>query len=103
MSNATFIALVNNGALLLALALIFDVLVLRSSLRKTPVSQVLLGIVLGVIGVAIMNTPWILVPGIIFDTRSVLLGIAGLFFCARSRALLRPLGQELHPRTGKRT
>jgi PAS domain S-box-containing protein len=80
MSNATFIALVNNGALLLALALIFDVLVLRSSLRKTPVSQVLLGIVLGVIGVAIMNTPWILVPGIIFDTRSVLLGIAGLFF-----------------------
>lgn len=27
-----------------------------------------------------MTTPWVLVPGIVFDTRSVLLGISGLFF-----------------------
>lgn len=29
---------------------------------------------------ALMLTPWVFAPGIIFDTRSVLLSIAGLFF-----------------------
>jgi PAS domain S-box-containing protein len=38
------------------------------------------GIIIGVIGIAIMSIPFHLSPGIIFDTRTILLSIAGLFF-----------------------
>ncbi|MGQ9620079.1 MAG: ATP-binding response regulator [Bacteroidales bacterium] len=38
------------------------------------------GIFIGLSGVILMFTPWPLVPGIIFDTRSVLLSVTGLFF-----------------------
>jgi len=40
----------------------------------------LTGLVIGAIGIVLMLTPWTLVPGIVFDTRSVMLSIAGLFF-----------------------
>ena len=36
--------------------------------------------VIGLIGIVLMLTPWILVPGLVFDTRSVMLSITGLFF-----------------------
>jgi LytS/YehU family sensor histidine kinase len=44
------------------------------------VKQVLLGLVLGAIASAIMLTPINYTPGIIFDTRTVLISLAGLFF-----------------------
>jgi PAS domain S-box-containing protein len=80
MNNATFLGLVQNVALLLAIALIFDMAALRWRTARTTPRQMLLGLILGGIGIAIMLTPWQFVPGIIFDTRSVLLGISGLFF-----------------------
>ncbi len=42
-----------------------------------------MGLLLGVIGISIMLTPWQFAPGIFFDTRTVLLATAGLFFGAR--------------------
>jgi PAS domain S-box-containing protein len=76
-----FPALIQNTALLLAMAFIYDVLTSRHRLENWPLPvQVAVGAVLGILGIIIMLSSWIYVPGIIFDTRSVLLGIAGLFF-----------------------
>ena len=80
MNETSFLALIHNAALLLAMALLFDLVVIRSSIRQSIFWQVILGFILGGIGITVMMTPWVLAPGIIFDTRSILLGISGLFF-----------------------
>jgi signal transduction histidine kinase/ActR/RegA family two-component response regulator len=79
MRTTTLTGLVNNAALLLALGLLYDTIALRQHSGKTSV-QVRTGIVLGAIGIAVMMTPWEFAPGIIFDTRSILLSVGGLFF-----------------------
>jgi hypothetical protein len=79
--NEGFIqALVYNASLLLALALLFDLVAIRLPIAKINIWQIPLGVVIGGIGITVMQTPWILTPGIIFDTRSIILGISGLFF-----------------------
>jgi len=80
MPDSPFIALVHNAALLLALVLVYDLVVSRYPLAKKPGRQLLIGIVLGSMGVGIMLAPFQLLPGIVFDTRSVLLAVSGLFF-----------------------
>jgi PAS domain S-box-containing protein len=42
--------------------------------------QIASGFLLGGIGISVMFNPWVLSPGVIFDTRSVILGLCGLFF-----------------------
>ena len=74
--------LVQNAALLLAVAVVFDALLLRVTFDRTRLQQAIAGLVLGVIGVSVMLTPWQFAPGIFFDTRTVLLNIVGLFFGA---------------------
>jgi signal transduction histidine kinase len=74
--------LVNNAALLLAVAVIFDAASLGLAVDRTPLHRAILGLLLGVIGISIMLTPWQFAPGIFFDTRTVLLNIVGLFFGA---------------------
>jgi signal transduction histidine kinase len=74
--------LVQNAALLLAVAVIFDAVSLRVTLDRTRLQQAISGLLLGVIGISIMLTPWQFAPGIFFDTRTVLLNIVGLFFGA---------------------
>ena len=76
----SFLGLFQNISLLLAAALIFDVMAVRGHIRKELSGQLASGLALGCIGMAVMLTPWTLAPGVIFDTRSVLIGIAGLFF-----------------------
>jgi PAS domain S-box-containing protein len=76
----SFLGLFQNISLLLAAALIFDVMAVRGHIRKELSGQFATGLALGCIGMAVMLTPWTLAPGVIFDTRSVLIGIAGLFF-----------------------
>jgi PAS domain S-box-containing protein len=76
----SFLGLFQNISLLLAAALIFDILAVRGHIRKELSGQVASGLALGCIGMAVMLTPWTLAPGVIFDTRSVLIGVAGLFF-----------------------
>jgi PAS domain S-box-containing protein len=80
MTSATFTGLINNTALLITLALIYDVVILRQPGQKTSLNQIPLGITLGIIGIGIMMNPWEFLPGVIFDTRSVLLSVTGLFF-----------------------
>ncbi len=80
MNETSFQALVYNASLLLALALLFDLVAIRLPITKINIWQIPLGVVIGGIGITVMQTPWILTPGIIFDTRSIILGISGLFF-----------------------
>ncbi|HSM23865.1 MAG TPA: LytS/YhcK type 5TM receptor domain-containing protein [Anaerolineaceae bacterium] len=76
----SFLKLLQNISFLLSLILIFDLLQFKVSKRKVFAKNLLIGILVGGIGVLIMLTPWVLSPGIVFDTRSVLLGVSGLFF-----------------------
>lgn len=80
MPDAPFIALVHNAALLLALVLVYDLVVSRYPLANKTGRQLAIGALLGGMGVGIMLAPFQLVPGIVFDTRSVLLAVAGMFF-----------------------
>ena len=88
MNGATFLGLVQNAALLLAVAFIFDIATKRWRIGELPFRQVPVGLILGTIGVTIMLTPWTFTPGIIFDTRSVLIGISGLFFGSIATAVV---------------
>lgn len=72
--------LVQNAALLLAVAVVFDAVTQRVTFDRTRLQEGVAGLLLGVIGVSIMLTPWQFAPGIFFDTRTVLLNIVGLFF-----------------------
>jgi two-component system, sensor histidine kinase and response regulator len=80
MSLSSIIGLVNNAALLLALGLIYDMLWIRLRGGKPTVQKFITGVFLGAIGIAIMLNPWEFRPGVVFDTRSVLLSTSGLFF-----------------------
>jgi len=80
--NSSFLSLVQNASLLLAMALVFDTTMRLWRTGENIWKKLLLGIVVGLIGVALMNTPWIYGEGLIFDTRSILLCLSGLFFGA---------------------
>ncbi|MCK9361985.1 MAG: PAS domain S-box protein [Syntrophales bacterium] len=79
MMDTAFLGLIQNAALLLAAAFIFDVATTRWRAGQTVARDVAVGLATGVIGIIIMVTPWTFIPGIVFDTRSVLIGISGLF------------------------
>ena len=72
-------ALLQNAALLLALAVVYDLATSRRPIGGRPLRQALAGAILGGIGIAIMLAPLGFEPGIVFDTRSVLLAVSGLF------------------------
>lgn len=80
MDRALIIALVQNVALLLATGLVLDFYWKRKLKRTTISTQIITGFLLGGIGLMIMFTPAVLEPGLVFDTRSVLLSVSGLFF-----------------------
>jgi len=80
MNNPSYLGLVHNFALLLALIIIFDVVVQRELRKKIHFYFIYSGFLIGGIGILVMLTPWVLNPGVIFDTRSILLSISGLFF-----------------------
>lgn len=74
-----FIDLVHNVALLLALGLLYDIIALKPQRAKPALQQLFIGVAIGAIGIAVMQTPWEFAPGIIFDARSILLCITGFF------------------------
>ncbi|MBX3001262.1 MAG: PAS domain S-box protein [Caldilineaceae bacterium] len=82
MEQFPFLELVYNVSVLLTLALIYHITPVRPIKAPDWVQQIAIGVILGSAGIVLMYTPWIYTPGIIFDTRSVLLGVSGLFFGA---------------------
>jgi len=71
-------ALLQNATLLFAMVVVCDVFTRRQRL-DTLIGKLLAGSVIGVIGVAIIYTSFPFEPGVIFDSRSVLMAVSGLF------------------------
>ena len=80
MNNQILLTLVNNAALLLLIVYLYDLGSSRWRFQRLTLAGIPVGLALGLVGVAIMLNPMYMAEGVFFDTRSVLLGIAGLFF-----------------------
>lgn len=80
MTETGLLALIQNAALLLSMVLMFEMLVRQGWEGSGLFIRMLVGVLLGVIGMAVMLTRWELLPGLVFDTRSILLATSGLFF-----------------------
>jgi hypothetical protein len=78
MNKAFFLQLVFNASLLLTLALIYDLLAVHWRIGRASLRQVPVGVIIGSVGVIVMLASWKLDPGIVFDTRSILLAVSGL-------------------------
>ncbi|MGE0356224.1 MAG: LytS/YhcK type 5TM receptor domain-containing protein [Burkholderiales bacterium] len=88
MSESPVLAFIHNAALLLAMALVHDIVTDRTvTLARQAARKVFLGVVAGGFGIAVMLSPWLYAPDIVFDTRSVLLGVVGLYFGAVPAAI----------------
>lgn len=69
-----------NAALLVAVVQVVGLTRLGDMTALRWPQRLLLGLTLGCIGIAVMMAPWLLLPGVVIDARSVLLAISGLFF-----------------------
>src|SRR6056297_3237738 len=74
--------LIQNAALLLAMMVVFDLVSSRHFVHGQRRRQVLAGVILGTLCIGLMVASFRLESGIIFDTRSVLLSLSGLFLGA---------------------
>ncbi|PKO05886.1 MAG: hypothetical protein CVU41_09685 [Chloroflexi bacterium HGW-Chloroflexi-3] len=79
MNANIFLGLINNTALLLALWAVYGMVSMRSNLRSNW-EKILSGFAIGGLGIAVMFSTLPFSPGVVFDTRSILLSISGLFF-----------------------
>jgi PAS domain S-box-containing protein len=80
MYKPIIVGLLQNTAILLAISMIYDYWWIKDDGNRNLVNKIFTGLVIGIIGIILMLTPWILIPGISFDTRSVVLSVSGLFF-----------------------
>lgn len=79
MIQSSFMELIYNAALLLALGVVFDSITLRG-FKNSFLTKVLSGFFMGAVAMGIMANPWVLSSGIVFDTRSILLSVGAMFF-----------------------
>ena len=79
MTFEAILALIRNAVMLMALGLVFDRFFSGISHRSFGL-RALAGVFVGLVGMSVMSMPLTLAQGVIFDTRSVLLSISGLFF-----------------------
>ncbi len=74
-----FVTLIYNVALLMVLGNLHN-FAYRAPAALQRRMQLLSGLAIGGIAIALMLTPWELAPGLIFDTRTVLMSVSALFF-----------------------
>ncbi len=78
MNQNLWFALANNSALLLILFIAYEVSYLIK--KRIWLRQIVSGLLTAAICIIIMGTPFQLYPGIVFDTRSILISVASMFF-----------------------
>ena len=80
MDQSLFFSLIQNAALLLAMVFVYDAFP-RSHKRELDVLwRVGIGALVGVISISVMLSPWQYTEGVFFDSRTVILGVSGMFF-----------------------
>lgn len=81
MNVDALLPLLHNAALLVATAVVFDTAPTRvPSQTHSLNSQLGHGLALAAVAAVAMLTPWVVVPGVVFDARSVVIGLSALFF-----------------------
>jgi PAS domain S-box-containing protein len=81
-TDVAFWGLANNAALLVGMSVAYEVATTRWSIISGRFRPLMIGLLIGSIGIGIMLVPWQFAPGVAFDARSVLFGVAGLVFGA---------------------
>lgn len=79
MNLSTFLALLDNAEFLLILVVIYEI----SSIflfRYKKAKIVVKGLLIGLIGIVIMSVPYEFSSGLVFDTRSILIGSTAIIF-----------------------
>jgi len=79
MTQALFISLLQNTAILISAVLLYDYFWIKGDVTKRWYDKVLAGLSISLIGSLLMLTPWSASDGLFFDTRSILLSISGVF------------------------
>ena len=79
MNSELFFSIINNALLLLVLGTLYTLLPVAPTAQRLS-ARVATGCVIGLIGVALMSNPWVLQDGVVFDVRTILLAVAGLYF-----------------------
>lgn len=82
MNNSLLLSLIQNTAILLSFSILYEFLWVQKNESFSFRNQFFSGLVVGCIGVVLMLSSWEMAPGFVFDTRSVVLSISGLFFGA---------------------
>ena len=72
-------SVIYNIALLLALNVVFAIVPERE-INNSKIRNIVFGCIIGLIGIGIMVNPFELEPGLVFDVRSILISVSGLFF-----------------------
>ena len=80
MKESIVIGLIRNIALLMTFSILYDHFWTSRIKPKNVVFKLIAGVFLGCVAIILILTPWNYADGIIFDTRSVMLSISGLFF-----------------------
>ncbi len=82
MNEPIIVGLIQNIAVLLAFAMVYENFWLRDDNPLSLASKIFTGLVLGSISIVLLYTNWTLIPGLVFDSRSVMLAVSGIFFGA---------------------
>jgi len=80
MEESILSGLLQNIAILLTFSMLYDYFWAKNKNTQSIFFKLGGGIIIGGIGIVLILTPWTFVPGIFFDTRSVMLSISGIFF-----------------------
>lgn len=80
MENSIIIGLLQNIAILLAFTMLYENFWVKNEESKSLGAKILVGFILSGIGLILIFSPWRLGPGLVFDTRTVMISISGLFF-----------------------
>lgn len=79
LTGSIALSLIQNTAILLSFSMLYDYIWAKEEISRRWYEKVLAGLVVGGIGLVLMFTPWTLFKGLIFDTRTILLAVSGLF------------------------
>ena len=79
MKTSLLLSLLQNIAVMVTFTMLYDYLWARNKRFRSLIFKIIAGFVIGLIGVILILTSWNLQERLIFDSRSILLSISGLF------------------------
>lgn len=75
-----FVGIFYNASMLITLIFFFACITFSMENSRKTFNMIVAGLIIGIMGISLMLNPMPLMPGIFFDTRTILLAIAGFFY-----------------------